>query len=227
MPEPATWDPILFDLDGTLVDSVVGVTRSVSYALERMGFAPEDEPTLLRHVGPPLEEGFVQVSGMTPAQADEATRLFRERYVPVGIYEARVFDGIPALLGALKGAGFALAVATSKEHSAAMKVLEHYGLAGFFDAAVGSSVGPERRGKAAVVAEAMRQLGELGLATERPVLVGDRSHDVEGARANGIPCVGVAWGYGLAGELDGAVRVCASPEELLSLLIGAELPPAD
>ena len=218
-PRPG-WDPILFDLDGTLVDSVVGVTRSVAYALERLGLPEEDEATLLRHVGPPLEEGFQQVSGMTPEQADRATLLFRERYVPVGIYEARVFDGIPQLLGRLVDDGRPLAVATSKEHTAAMKVLDHYGLAGFFTAAVGSSVDTTRRGKAAVVREALRQLREAGHQGTRPVLVGDRVHDVEGAAQNGLPCIGVAWGYGSAAELDDALTVVPSPEALYAALTG-------
>lgn len=206
-------------MDGTLVDTAPGITRSVAHTLAVMGWPAEDEATLLRHAGPPLTHGFEVVSGMTHDQALEATRIYRERYVRLGVHEARVFDGIPETLATLKGAGVPLAVSTSKIEETAYPMLDSFSLRGFFDVVTGSDDTQGRSTKADVVREALRRLREAGLDASRPVLIGDRSYDVEGARQAGVPTIGALWGYAQGpDELVGAVALAERPGNVIDIL---------
>ncbi len=167
---------------------------------------PDD---LRRFVGPPLQEGFAAL-GLDPGQVDEAVRLYRERFTDVGLYENRVYDGVPEVLSALSAAGVRLGVATSKPEPFATRIVDHFGL-GPFDVVAGATLDGSRRSKADVVAHALQTL-------EAGTLVGDRVQDVDGARAHGLRAVGVTWGFAEPGELDGADALAACPADLLALL---------
>lgn len=205
---------ILFDLDGTLTDPYVGISRSVAHALSVLGLPALPEARLRAFIGPPLQDGFAGL-GLGADDVDRAVALYRERYSDLGITELSVYDGVPAALSALAASGARLGVATSKPLPFATRVLASTGLDGFFEVVSGATLDGTIRAKADIVAAA---LGSLGGSTG--VLVGDRVHDVVGARAHGLGAVGVTWGFAEPGELAAAVPdvVVDSPGELPAAL---------
>lgn len=209
---------ILFDLDGTLTDPGLGITNAVAYALQKLGRAVPPRTELYRYIGPPLLPSFQSYAGMDEAEARRALGLYREYFAPRGIFENEVYPGIPELLAALKDAGRQLVLATSKPEPFARRILEHFALAGYFDLVAGSTLEETRTEKREVIAWALEK---ARADPARTVMVGDRSYDVQGAAANGIPCIGVLFGYGSAGELRdaGAVAVAATVQELRALLL--------
>ncbi|HEY8566126.1 MAG TPA: HAD hydrolase-like protein [Beijerinckiaceae bacterium] len=193
-PRPAA----LFDLDGTLTDPKPGITRSIQYALERLGEPVPEADALTWMIGPPLEPSFAQIVG--PGRAAEAVRLYRERYAVTGLYENEVIPGIPDCLERLRGT-HRLFVATSKPHVYGRRIVEHFGLMRFFEAFHGS----ELDGTNADKRDLLRHLVAVeGLDPTRTVMIGDREHDVFGAAAVGSPAIGVLWGYGSEAELEAA-----------------------
>lgn len=213
------YSAVFCDVDGTIVDSAPGVTHSVRVALRNMGREPENEATLLLHVGPPIREGFLTVSGMSPADADRAVSLFREHYERVGVHEAALYPGIPDMLQRLRDAGIRLSTATSKTQRMAEATLAELGVADAFDAIVGAT--PERDTKSAVLHAALAALGEGAHSGTGSALLGDRIFDAVGARENGIDFVGAGWGYAPEpSELRTAVRVAADPLDAVRILTG-------
>jgi len=218
----------LFDLDGTLTDPALGITNSVLHALRRYGIPEPPRESLYPFIGPPLTESFMKYFGFTEEGAKVAVEVYREHFSTKGLYENEVYPGIPEMLAALKDAGHRLAVASSKPEVFVKKILEHFALDGYFDVVVGSELGGARVAKADVVTEALARLGLLGSPCTRNALrrdvwmVGDREHDVEGARENGLPCIGVRYGYAAEGELEaaGAARIAASVAELREICLG-------
>ncbi|MCI8386270.1 MAG: HAD family hydrolase [Acutalibacter sp.] len=209
---------LLFDLDGTLTDPGEGITKSVQYALEKMGCPEPDRDKLRAFIGPPLLEQFMAYRGFTQEEAAQAVAYYRERFAPIGIFENKIYPGIPELLADLQEQGFRLAVASSKPEKFVVQILEHFGLSSYFEETVGATMDQRRTAKADVIEEA---LGRLRLAGRKQALmIGDREHDVFGARAMGLDCVGVSYGYGSTAELEatGAAAIAASPEELGVLL---------
>lgn len=192
---------ILFDLDGTLTESGEGITKSVQYALEKMGRPEPDLQKLRVFVGPPLTEQFMAYAGMSREEAEQAVLYYRERYSVTGIFENRPYPGIPEMLGTLKENGFLLAVASSKNIESVERVLEHFSLKEYFDEAVGSELDGRRSRKADVIEEVLRRFDRSD-HREQVIMVGDKEHDVIGAHKTGIPCVGVAYGYGTMEELE-------------------------
>ncbi|MCX5515265.1 HAD family hydrolase [Kaistia algarum] len=188
---------VLLDLDGTLTDPYPGISASILHALEKLGRPAVDEATLRAAVGPPLEAAFAAMLDGDAVMAKEALRLYRERYAPVGIYENRVFDGIPELLGQLRADGLRLFIASSKPRVFCEAIADHFGFASYFERIYGSELDGSRVGKADLIAHL---LAEEGIEAGRSVMVGDRRHDIDGARANGMRVIGVAWGYGSAEE---------------------------
>ena len=193
---------ILFDLDGTLTDSWPGITRCIEHALRGMGAAVPPEEALRGCVGPPLTETFARLLGAPdePAIA-EALRLYRDRFVATGMFENAVFPGVREGLQRLRQAGHRLWVATSKPHVYARRIVAHFELGSFFAGIYGPELDLTNHDK--------RDLLRVLLAAERldprqTIMVGDRVHDVDGARANGVSAVGVLWGYGSPEELHGA-----------------------
>lgn len=188
------YQAILFDLDGTLTDSGPGITRSVAYALEKMGKPEENLENLRVFVGPPLLEMFQSYSGFTEEEAREAVAFYRERFVPIGMFENSVYPGIPEVLEALKNKGFRLAIASSKPEPFIHQILEHFGIKDYFEVIVGPTLGEQGTTKKECVEEALRRLDLLD-RRDQVLMVGDTHYDVEGAREMGVDCLAVTYGY--------------------------------
>lgn len=207
---------VLFDLDGTLTESGEGITKSVQYALEKLGRPEPDLGKLKVFVGPPLLEQFMKYADLDEETARLAVVYYRERYSTVGIYENQVYQGIKEMLQTLSDKGYILAVASSKPEYFVQKVLDYFDLTGFFKVIVGSEMNGGRTKKADVIREALKRLG-LEDHKEQAIMVGDKEHDVFGAKQAGIPCVAVSYGYGTMEELVHAepLQIVNSPEQLL------------
>jgi phosphoglycolate phosphatase len=206
-------DAIFFDLDGTLTDPKPGITRSIQYALQKLdhpAIPTEDELTWC--IGPPLRASFVRMIG--DHAADRAVALYRERFSDVGLYENGVYDGIGDVLTTLCTAGHRLFVATSKPHVFAERIIDHFGLRHHFERVFGSELDGTRVDKSHLLEYALR---EVSVDPARTLMIGDRSHDIIGAKNNGMKGIGVLYGYGSRNELldAGAQHVCSSPAEIL------------
>lgn len=212
------YSAILFDLDGTIVDSAPGITSSLAYTYEAMGRPVPPPAKLLEWVGPPIMDSFRDLAGFDPLTSARALAIYREHYVQSGVFDATVYPGVPDVLRAIHESGIPLSLATSKPESTAHLVLEHFGLAGYFDEITGASEDEVRSAKKDVVAEALRRLRARAADLTRPVMVGDRIHDIEGAAEHGVPTIVVGWGYGSPAETAGAVATVSSPRELLAAL---------
>lgn len=213
------WRYLLFDLDGTLTDPMLGITRSVQYALRRFGIEVDDLRTLCRFIGPPLKESFRDFYGMDDEQATRAVALTREYFAPRGIFENRLYEGIPELLTELQAAGCMLAMATSKPEPFARQIAEHFHLADRFILIGGATMDGTRTAKRDVVRYV---LGALDVEDPTAaVMIGDRRYDIEGAAAEGIASIGVLWGYGSREELAaaGAGQIVGTIPELRALLL--------
>lgn len=209
---------LFFDFDGTLYDTVEGITRCVRYALNKRGLdAPLEE--LRCFAGPPLTEMFMEKYGFSRQEGEQATRDFRERYVPIGLYESRPFPGLKELLLELRAAGLRLGVTTSKPQVLAEELLRREGLLELFDVVCGASDEGENNAKWQILRRAMDR---IGARKESSVLIGEPKNDVEGARRCGIPCIGVGYGYAAPGELKAAGADALAPDlaALRRLLLG-------
>ena len=217
--DTARWRAVLFDLDGTLTDPKVGITRSIQHALRKRGMTPPDADALEPLIGPPLERSFREHFGLDAIEARRAVEDYREYFSVQGLYENEVYPGIPELLRGLRASGRRVGLATSKPTVYAERILEHFDLAKHFELVVGSHLDGTHVEKAEIVATALA--GVSGVLPERVVMVGDRKHDVQGARANGIDAIAVTWGYGTREELSAAepTSLAGSVEELRRLLL--------
>ena len=206
---------ILFDLDGTLTDSGEGIINCALFALEHFGLPLPDRKTMRVFVGPPLHQSFIRF-GVPEDRADEAVRVYRSRYIPIGKFENEPYPGIRELLEKLTADGHTLYVATSKPETMSVEILEHFDLAKYFTIICGSTFDTSRSSKEAVIAYLLEQTGKASDA----VMVGDTAFDVIGARAHGIPTIGVSWGYGKVEDLRsaGAAAIAHDMDELYSLL---------
>lgn len=213
------WSCFLFDLDGTIIDSAPGITASLAWTFERLGRRVPSPTELQSYVGPPLLDSFRDLAGMTVAEAHHALEVYRPHYLQTGVFNSSVFPGIPALLKRIQESGIPVSLATSKPELPAMTALDFYNLAQYFTVITGASEDEVRSRKADVIAEALRRLTALGVDTSRPVMVGDREHDVHGAAEHGVPTIFVEWGYGSVAEQVGTIDVAATPEELGALLL--------
>ena len=213
------YDVILFDLDGTLTDPGEGITNSVAHALKKLGIPVPERRALYKFIGPPLYASFMDFYGLDRQKALEAVEFYREYYRDRGIWENEVYAGIPELLAKLKGADKRLLVATSKPENFALQILEHFHLRQYFDRVAGSTLDSSRVEKADVIRYALEQQGIA--PGPSVVMVGDREHDVLGARKAGLDCIGVLFGYGDEPELKkaGAAHIAATVEELERLLL--------
>ena len=205
---------ILFDLDGTLTESAPGIINSIKHTYAHYGITDYDEAELHKFVGPPLIESFMRFCGFSQEKASEAVDIYREYFSSKGLFENAVYAGISECLEALKSAGFKLAVATSKPQVFCERILEHFGLAGYFEVVRGIPLDGEDMTKAQVIASALEAFGVTD--KRKAVMVGDRDYDVKGAKENGILCVGVLYGYGSREELEaaGACAICETVNDL-------------
>lgn len=208
---------VLFDLDGTLVDSRPAIVAGLNATLRELGEPERSETELVPRIGPPIHETWAWLLDRPADAVDEVVEAYRARYTALMLDGTLVYPGVPRLLEQLSAAGHLLAVATSKAQPAAVAILEHLGLDGHF-ATIRGPVPPSVEDKAATVARALEALGLTGGAGA--VLVGDREHDVHGGHAHGLTVIGAAWGYGSPGELEtaGAGAIAAEPLGVLPLL---------
>lgn len=206
---------ILFDLDGTLTDSGEGIINCAILALQHFGLPIPDREEMRSFVGPPLHESFIR-HGVPAEKTDEAIRVYRSRYVPIGAYENTPYPGIRELLEELKAEGHTLYVATSKPEEMSVKILEHFDLAKYFDRICGASLDTSRSSKEDVIAYLLSLCGR----SESIVMVGDTKFDILGAKAHGIPAIGVSWGYGKVEDMEnaGAAAIAHTMEALFTLL---------
>ena len=207
---------VLFDFDGTVFDSAEGITKSVQYALGKMGIEAELKD-LMCFAGPPLDEMFSLRYGMSPEQAHRAVELYRERYTPIGWAECSPFPGMHELMGRLRKKGIKLAVATSKPRHFAQRILEKYGMQNDFDIICGSELDGTRGQKWEVIDFVLKS---FGIEPSDAIMVGDRKYDVIGAKKCGLDCVGVRFGYAEPNELaeHGAVYIAETPDDLYDYL---------
>jgi len=207
---------VLFDLDGTLVDSSPGIHASIRVAADALGLPAPTADQLTAMVGPPLQDGFAAAFGLTGADVDRAVAAYRAHYAAGAILDAPVYPGIAELLDVLRADGAVLAVATSKPEEFARRILDHVGLTDAFASVHGATMDGRVRHKQQVVGLALAAHPD----GERPVLVGDRAQDVVGARVHGLPCIGAGWGPARPGELAqaGAAVVCAVPGDVPAAL---------
>lgn len=189
---------ILFDLDGTLTDPRLGITRSIQFALAKLGIDEPDITRLEHFIGPPLLQQFMHSYAMDEARAWEAVNFYRERFKVTGLYENLVFDGIPQLLEALSGQGRTLYVATSKPAVFAREIARHFDFARHFKVIYGSELDGTRTDKVELIAHL---LAEEKLDPAQTLMIGDRKHDLIGGRRNGLQVAAVGYGFGSAEEL--------------------------
>ncbi len=208
---------VLFDLDGTLTDSGEGIINCATLALRHFGLPIPAYEDMRTFVGPPLRDSFIRF-GVPADQADEAIRVYRSRYIPTGMFENTPYPGIRELLEALRAEGYTLYVATSKPEEMSVTILEKFDLAKYFHRICGASIDSSRSTKDAVIAYLLESSG----AKEDMVMVGDTKYDILGAKAHGIPAIGVGWGYGKVEEMEeaGAVGIAETMDELIGLIRG-------
>lgn len=210
--------PVIFDLDGTLVDPAGGITDGIAAALKELGLPVPSQALLDAMIGPKLSDALLNVAMVPADMLDDVIRLYRQYYISTGIGQGRLYPGIMDVLDSFSAAGRQVAVATQKPQGLAQTVLEHHGIAGRFQFIRGSAddessaaAGPV--GKTGIIAAALRDL-----STHHAVMVGDRAQDVAGAIANGLDCIGVSWGFAPDGELQdaGAVTVVDTAPDLVA-----------
>jgi len=209
---------VLLDLDGTLTDPRDGIVRSLVHAFGALGATAPPAARLARCIGPPLEDSFAELlPDPTPARVTAAIAHYRVRYDDIGWCENRLYPDTLHFLAALRARGVRTLLATSKGREIATRIAHHFGLAASLDAIYGAELDGTRARKADLLAHVLAQ---EGLAPERTVMLGDRRHDVEGARANGMACLGVTYGYGDRAELEqaGATWICDDLTAALAVL---------
>ena len=221
---------LLFDLDGTLTDPKVGITTCVQYALAAFGIEEPDLDKLEPFIGPPLKDSFMKYYDMDEEQAQAAVEKYRERFRDTGIFENRLYEGIPQMLRELNSKGMSMGIASSKPTVFVERILEHFQIAKYFKVVVGSELDGTRSDKDEVLEEALKQLfGDQPVDRDKVYMIGDRRFDVEGAKTQGVECVGVTYGYGSMEELKEAKAdyIVRSVEELKKFLLrGTQEQPA-
>lgn len=211
---------ILFDLDGTLTDPEIGITNGIMYALDKFGIKVNDRKELHCFIGPPLFDAFMKYYNLNEEDSNKAVAYYREFFRKTGIYENRVFDGIREMLESLKNAGKTLILATSKPQEFAEIVLEYFDLMQYFDCVVGATFDGTLNYKADVIRVALERGNVLDI--NAAIMIGDRHHDIEGAKQNNLKSVGVLYGFGDREELEnaGADYIVEAPLDLLEILTG-------
>lgn len=207
---------ILFDLDGTLTDSKEGIIRCAQYMQEKMGTRIWADEELFFLVGPPLIDSFTGEFEMDMETAEKAIEIFRERYSTIGLFENKVFPGIVELLENLQAKGKRMAVATSKKEDLAIRILEHFDIAKYFEIIGGDMREAGRDNKAKVIDYVLET---MKAEKDDVIMIGDRKFDINGAHAIGIPCIAVEYGYGDRAEFEahGADYIAATTEDVANL----------
>ena len=209
------FDTVLFDLDGTLTDPFEGISNSIIYALKKFGITAPDKPLLTKFIGPPLTESFSEYCGLNHSDALRAVDYYREYFSVAGIFENKPYEGVCELLSGLKERGYTAIVATSKPEQFAKTIVQHFG-----KEICGATMDQSRTQKADVIAYALKKCEIKD--KKRAVMVGDREHDIIGAKINGLSSIGVLYGYGSKEELleAGANYIANSPVDILHYILG-------
>lgn len=209
-----------FDLDGTLTDPGLGITNAVMYALERFGISLPPRQELYKFIGPPLLWSFENYYGFSPEDSRRAVDTYREYFAEKGLFENELYPGIPELLKSLRDAGFTLVIATSKPEEFARRIAEHFGFAGYFHHICGAAMDESRGSKHEVIEYAIGKLE--GISRDEIIMIGDREHDIIGAKASGLDSMGVLYGYGDRAEHEaaGADYIAESVDDVRRLLLG-------
>jgi phosphoglycolate phosphatase len=209
---------IFFDLDGTLTDPMIGITKSVQYALKHFDIVVEDLNELCPFIGPPLKESFMVFYGLTEQEAEVAIAKYRERFSETGLFENKVYQGISEVLENLKQQGKTLMVATSKPTVFAERILAHFNLDHYFDFVGGSNLDGSRTKKSEVIEFVLRENNITDVS--EVIMIGDRKHDMIGAEENGMDAIGVLYGYGNFEELSdaGAKYIVKEVKELVEII---------
>ena len=207
----------LFDLDGTLTDPAIGITNSVMHALEKYDIHVEDRSELYPFIGPPLDYSFKTFYGFSDEQAVEAIKYYRVYFSVTGLFENKVYDGVPEMLEALQKKGVKIALATSKPYEFSIKILKHFDLYKYFDFFGAATMDGRISKKEDVISHLLEEMGAE--SKDEILMVGDRYHDIDGAKANDLKSAGVLWGYGSIEELQkaGADYILVEPSEILKL----------
>ena len=213
-------DIVLIDLDGTISDSSPGMLTGFRKVFDRFDMEQPSDESIRRHFGPPLAVTWREVYGMTDEQIVVGLEVYREYYHDVGMFENNLYDGIPDLIKDLHGEGVTLSTATSKPEFSASRIIEHFGLREYFTFIGAADLAGTRDDKSAVIAHTLENL-QASSQSHSIVMMGDRRHDVEGAREHGIDTIGVLWGYGTAEELStaGAIALAERPRDAGDLLL--------
>jgi phosphoglycolate phosphatase len=211
------YDVILFDLDGTLTDPGEGITNSVAYALRKWGIEVEDRKELYTFIGPPLSASFAKYYGFSEEDSLKCVDYYREYFGDIGIFENEVYDGVHDLLTHLKEIGKTLVLATSKPEQYAKRILEHFDLAKYFDYVSGASMDESRNKKGDVIRYAIEN---FDIDVSKAVMIGDREHDILGAKENSLRSIGVLYGYGDRAEHEaaGADYIAETVEDILKYI---------
>lgn len=212
------YDVILFDLDGTLTDPGEGITNSVAHSLKKYGIDVKDKTSLYKFIGPPLHESYEVYYGFSREEALKAVDYYREYYRVKGIYENKVYDGIENMLETLYKSGKKIILATSKPEVFAKEILRHFGLSKYFTYVAGANLDGTMTDKAEVVEYALTEGGVNDRSSA--VMIGDRKHDIIGAKKNGIDSIGVLFGYGSRVELEtaGADYIAENTVDILKII---------
>jgi phosphoglycolate phosphatase len=220
------WTSILWDMDGTIVDASDGILGRLQIAMKHFGHPEVTRSELVHWIGPPMFETFQKQLGMTPAEAAEAVTFYRELGLRDGYTTgAKLFPGVADVIAHVHAAGIPQAIASSKPEVQVLAILEHFDLTPYFTAVVGATADERTLShKSDIVAEALRRLRAADADTSRPVLIGDRHHDVEGGAANGVPVIFVRWGFSWPHEADAAHAAVDDTTQLEGLLL---VPDAD
>lgn len=211
---------ILFDLDGTLTEPGIGITNSIIYALKKMNREVMERKLLYKFIGPPLMDSFQKYCGFSKDESNLAIQYYREYFKVQGLYENEVYDGIKELLEELKRRQKIIIVATSKTESFAIEILRHFKLYDYFHFVAGATMDMTRVKKADVISHILEECEITDLSSV--IMIGDREHDIVGARQVGINSIGVLYGYGSYNELEeaGATYIVETPAEILSCIEG-------
>jgi phosphoglycolate phosphatase len=212
------YDYILFDLDGTLTDPAEGITNSVAYALNKFGIVVDDKRELYKFIGPPLVEAFAEYYGFSKEDSEKATAFYRETFRVKGLFENKVYDGVPELLETLKHNGKKLVIATSKPEEFSVRILKHFNLFDYFDFVAAATFDSTRNTKDKVIEYALENLNITDKS--KVVMIGDRHHDIDGAKINNIDSIGVLYGFGDREELQkaGATYIAENVADILRLV---------
>lgn len=214
-----TYKYCLFDLDGTLTDPAVGITNSVMNALEKYGIHVDDRSKLYPFIGPPLDYSFMTFYGFSKEDADQAIKYYREYFSVKGLFENEVYESIPEMLAELKKRGVTLAIATSKPYEFTVRILKHFDLLKYFDSVGAATMDGSISKKEDVISKLLVKLDAKDKSLI--LMVGDRHHDIDGAKANSIDSAGVLWGYGSEEELSsaGAEYLLNAPMDILKCFV--------